>query len=776
MKKKALIISFIASLLLITFKSGFAAEIKHVYKSQTELTQGVTFYEYEIFFSDRHWSKVYVAEADLNYPHLSLNLVPSKNGSSYLSTVTELAKSVDSTVAINSDFFAWGSQSGRGSPVGALYFDKKMYSSPASDSGMYTIMQDENRNVFADIVEYSLVLTAPNGEQMQIAGKNKLSDLSKVMMYDKYYDEYSLGSTETQYEVVIKNNIVSEIRFSSEPIKLVDNMYVLAGLSDHDTFLLDNLKIGDKVKIEESSNFNFEDLNFAAGAGAKLVENGKTLSSFSHTVSGVHPRTAFGISKNKKTVYFVVIDGRSSSTSGMSMAELASFMHYIGSYNAVNLDGGGSSTFVTKNLKSGAQELINTPSGGSQRKVSAALSVVSSIKKPSTLYHLKLTSNGDNVFVNSHINLFVEGFDKYYFPVNIDTARLSYSVSGVDGYFSKNKFIPTTTGTATITAHMPGGANASIKIKVLDTPYSIELNKSNIKLNIKDKAELEALVRDENGYGAYVPLSDMKINFSDNIAHIENDMLVADKNGSALMSIAYGDAISYASLQIGSSASPITLPKNKTALDSKNKTDDKTESNVQTRFAVFGAIRESDTLFNNLVMQKSLKAINKSANRAFFLSTKATKNIAPNMTIPTKTCYPFSSFTEGNNKYIILDTEDNFMSSKEWIWLLDELENTNSKNLFLFMQTDVDFVNPKETKLLKDILTDVAQRGVNVYVFSTSNETKVVPENGVRYIKTPGFSDDIKTFGFTTLQKKLLYILVDIKTNGSVTYRFVPIY
>lgn len=56
-----------------------------------------------------------------------------------------------------------------------------------------------------------------------------------------------------------------------------------------------------------------------------------------------HPRTAVGIDK-KNNLIAVVVDGRSSEAHGMSTEELAVFMQSLGCTDAMNLDGGGSST------------------------------------------------------------------------------------------------------------------------------------------------------------------------------------------------------------------------------------------------------------------------------------------------------------------------------------------------------------------------------------------------------------------------------------------------
>jgi MYXO-CTERM domain-containing protein len=56
-----------------------------------------------------------------------------------------------------------------------------------------------------------------------------------------------------------------------------------------------------------------------------------------------HPRTAMGITEDRETFILAVVDGRTSSSSGMYGAELAELMHQLGAWEAFNLDGGGSS-------------------------------------------------------------------------------------------------------------------------------------------------------------------------------------------------------------------------------------------------------------------------------------------------------------------------------------------------------------------------------------------------------------------------------------------------
>lgn len=75
----------------------------------------------------------------------------------------------------------------------------------------------------------------------------------------------------------------------------------------------------------------------------------------------LHPRTAVGVSKDGRYLYLVVIDGRQPGYSeGVTTAEAAQWLQRIGAHDAVNLDGGGSSTMVMADAK-GRPQLINRP-------------------------------------------------------------------------------------------------------------------------------------------------------------------------------------------------------------------------------------------------------------------------------------------------------------------------------------------------------------------------------------------------------------------------------
>ena len=136
---------------------------------------------------------------------------------------------------------------------------------------------------------------------------------------------------------------------------------------------------GSYVIGDGSSNFKKLDAanKIISGVGGSdiLMSDGKIATISSTDFSTIrHPRTAVGYDSTGK-LYLVVVDGRQPSVSnGASLSDLASIFYSLGCTDALNLDGGGSSTVILKN-SAGNYVTKNSPSAGALRAVSSTLLV-----------------------------------------------------------------------------------------------------------------------------------------------------------------------------------------------------------------------------------------------------------------------------------------------------------------------------------------------------------------------------------------------------------------
>ena len=104
-----------------------------------------------------------------------------------------------------------------------------------------------------------------------------------------------------------------------------------------------------------------ENLSEAVGGGQIILSDGMINDTAPLEPFGdiCHPRTAVGIREDGKLL-FTVVDGRRPEWSnGASLTELAGLMKEAGATRAINLDGGGSSTFIVRN--DGALRMMNAP-------------------------------------------------------------------------------------------------------------------------------------------------------------------------------------------------------------------------------------------------------------------------------------------------------------------------------------------------------------------------------------------------------------------------------
>ena len=121
-----------------------------------------------------------------------------------------------------------------------------------------------------------------------------------------------------------------------------------------------------------------ENIQEAVGGRVRLMTNGNVLP---QTVTALEPRTAIGVTDDN-VVYILVADGRNFwYSNGMRYAELGAVMKALGAKNAINLDGGGSSTFIIRKIagfEDGRFAIRNWPydNGGVEREVANGLLVV----------------------------------------------------------------------------------------------------------------------------------------------------------------------------------------------------------------------------------------------------------------------------------------------------------------------------------------------------------------------------------------------------------------
>ncbi len=158
---------------------------------------------------------------------------------------------------------------------------------------------------------------------------------------------------------------------------------------------------------EYNSTYRGELAEGIAGFGTMLVKDGELWSGIPTTnyYSDRASRTAVGITATGRVV-FMVLDGRQEPWScGGSMIEIAQIMKLAGCVTAINMDGGGSTTFVARKAGDEELSLVNRPSDGVQRSVSTSMMMVSTAPSSKTFDRALVESNYNFMTVGAEVSV-----------------------------------------------------------------------------------------------------------------------------------------------------------------------------------------------------------------------------------------------------------------------------------------------------------------------------------------------------------------------------------
>jgi len=168
--------------------------------------------------------------------------------------------------------------------------------------------------------------------------------------------------------VVVRRHVVSNSwRLSAE--KVIRGRVLVGRGPGAD--LLKRLKVGTEVDV----------LTTVVGKPRLVLTSNRILAREGVRVASddvaLHPRTAIGIDHDGRSILMLVVDGRQDFSRGLTMRELAKLMLELGAEDALNLDGGGSSTLVARRPVTGRLRVWNSPSDGHQRHIPNGLAWIS---------------------------------------------------------------------------------------------------------------------------------------------------------------------------------------------------------------------------------------------------------------------------------------------------------------------------------------------------------------------------------------------------------------
>jgi len=309
--------------------------------------------------------RLFLTRVDLQDSDLQLHAALAGDFLGHPGTVSESAQARNTLVSINGDFFA-RSEDGYFT-LGPIVSGGNFIHFPGPTWAVFALDPDLKSWV-GQGEEFEVYLEPQAGDPKRLQMINSTPANNSLALFNAYWGtDLSLDANGCYGLFAPADTAMSTAyQFSCgaiENIPLRVGEFVLVGTGEAAEWMKQNIE----QPLTFTTSFPIPSVDFMVGGSHVLIQNGEPGELSSH-LSGRHPRTAIGID-SEGFVYFVVVDGRSKASLGMSLAELQQYVSQLGLVNAINLDGGGSSTMVLQ------ESVMNTPSDGRERSVAAVVEV-----------------------------------------------------------------------------------------------------------------------------------------------------------------------------------------------------------------------------------------------------------------------------------------------------------------------------------------------------------------------------------------------------------------
>jgi Phosphodiester glycosidase len=314
--------------------------------------------------------RIHILEVDKTYPILPL----TKQGrAAALSQMTQNAQAV---AGINGGYFNLKI----GQPVGAMKREGQWLSSPILDRG--AVAWGKGGTWRFGRLGFSGTTQWTSGEGVKttvpLVGVNTAYVESGVAAYTPLWG--AAYQTRTQGEITIpvvegKTGLASAIEGVGTEVPIPANGFLLVARGAGRSLLMDKTQAGFSVTMTSgAADPGTEAYPHILGGGPLLIQEGKNVLDGKRerfqpdVLVGAAPRTLLG-RRADGTILLVTVDGRQTEAKGMTLEEATNFMQSLGAVDALNLDGGGSTTFYL------GGKVRNQPSGGQERPLPDGLGI-----------------------------------------------------------------------------------------------------------------------------------------------------------------------------------------------------------------------------------------------------------------------------------------------------------------------------------------------------------------------------------------------------------------
>lgn len=549
------IAAFSVSLMLMFTSTALASDLYTVYdlSKETRLSSGVTYESIEKYTS-QGWMNINVIRTNLTDEYTKVGPVTSDKGVSNRSSLSSMLQSSGAVAGVNGDFFYMGDPT---YTYGALIKNGRIITSPLPYSyGYPTISRLLDGSVNISLWNPKITLYGTDTTVFDVVVYNKTSSLDygpSILTSD--WNTMSIGYSGDKdiVEVVVVNNNVSEVRKNQPSTNIPKDGFIIASTNETTMQKLMNSFVpGNPLSLDIQLDFNPDNIEWAVGGLNHLVKNG-IVNDISDEVLGTHPRTCVGFNKDNTEMILVTIDGRNKNYVGVKQTELAQIMVSLGSYNAVNMDGGGSTTMGVDLLRTANVTVVNIPSDGRERKIASGIGVFNTAPESNTISSIKVTPSDYSVFNNTEMFVDIIGYNNYFAQVAVNKNDIKYEISPTNaGTIQNNTFKPKISGKVMITAYC-GEVSSSVEIDVLDKPVALKFKAEKLTFNYGETYELGDIIGiDKNGKTAIIPSNSISYTYRNKIGKIEDGVFTAGEiSNTGAITATFGDAIKHIEVKVG---------------------------------------------------------------------------------------------------------------------------------------------------------------------------------------------------------------------------------
>lgn len=540
-----------------------------LYKDDTieTITSGVTYTNSNRLYMSG-WKDIHVLQIDMTNPNVDIEILDSTTTHGLKKNVLDLVNENGAIAGINADFFGSGNPS---SSMGQIIENNNVFETQSyynwSESVYGGIFVDNNGISFIDYLKSIIGVYNDEGSVLELQGKNKVTDFSRPLYFDTLAmkDTSQLDSANSNlFKVVVENNTIIHKAGAGEVVSIPENGYVIVMNKDTASSNLHKFVVGEKLYFSESYSFwlnsdkNISEIETGISAGGEILRNGTQISNgLSISPSARNPRSAIGVSQDGTKIIMVAVDGRGTSM-GATHSEMAEILLEFGAYNAIHLDGGGSTTMAIRPEGEENVKIINNYSDSSPRVVPNAIGVKST-NPTGELSSLLLEIESDYIISGVTYNLKISGKDEFENPVAVDNSKFNIGFSNGSGTISGTTFTPNQKGIHTLNVTYENGISEKISFTALDGFSYIEPSATNPNLLTGETTTLHLHAMNKDGYSRAIDTSSVVwYNNNPEIGSLNGNTFTATSDGMATITAYYNDLIATITISVGNKATLIT--------------------------------------------------------------------------------------------------------------------------------------------------------------------------------------------------------------------------